>query len=228
VSLAEYLVLAFVSALWPTLVAVVIFALTRERPQRLLLGFLAGGLITAIAVGLVIVFLLSDSSLVNESRSKTNPAVDLTVGVLCLLVAWRARRRQQHQPLQPRPKKPKPKAHEGPSRTERALERGPLFAFFLGIVLDLMPGLFYLVALKDIAEADYGDAVMVVLVVVFCLLMFMLIELPILSYAVAPEKTAVWANRFNAWLHANARRLVPALALAVGIWLIVRGIVSLL
>ena len=67
-----------------------------------------------------------------------------------------------------------------------------------------------------------------IVIVVFCLLMFMLIELPILSYAVAPEKTAVWANGFNAWLHANARHLIPILALIVGILLIVRGIVSLL
>ncbi len=226
-NLAEYLVLAFVSALWPTLVAVVIFALTRERPQRLLLGFLAGGLLTTITVGLVIVFLLSDSSIVNQSRSKTNPIVDFTVGGLCLLVAWVARRRE-HRPLQPRPKKPKKPKREGPSRTERALERGPLFAFLLAIVLNLMPGFFYLVALKDIAEADYADAVNVVLVVVFCVLMFMLIELPILSYVFAPEKTAAWANGFNTWLRTNARHLIPILALAVGILLIVRGIVALL
>lgn len=227
-NLAEYLVLAFVSALWPTLVAVVIFALTREQPQRLLLGFLAGGLLTTITVGLVIVFLLSDSSIVNQSRSKTNPIVDFTVGGLCLLVAWAARRREQHRPLHPKPKKPKKPKREGPSRTERALERGPLFAFLLAIVLNLMPGFFYLVALKDIAEANYADAVNVVLVVVFCLLMFMLIELPILSYAVAPEKTAIWANGFNTWLRTNARHLIPILALVAGILLIVRGIVSLL
>jgi len=228
VNLAEYLVLAFVSALWPTLVAVVIVALTRERPQRLLLGFLAGGLLTTITVGLLVVFLLSDSAIVNQSRSKTNPIVDFTVGVLALLVAWAARRRELRRPLQAKPKKPKKPKREGPSRTERALERGPLFAFLLGIALDLMPGFFYLVALKDIAEANYGAAEIVVLVVVFCVLMFALIELPILSYVVAPEKTAIWANGFNTWLRTNARHLIPILALVAGILLIVRGIVSLL
>jgi hypothetical protein len=228
VNLAEYLVLAFVSALWPTLVAVVIVALTRERPQRLLLGFLAGGLLTTITVGLVVVFLLRDSAIVNQSRSKTNPIVDFTVGVLALLVAWVARRRELRRPLQPKPKKPKKPKRQGPSRTERALERGPLFAFLLGIALDLMPGFFYLVALKDIAEANYGPAENVVLVVVFCVLMFTLIELPILSYVVAPEKTGIWANGFNTWLRANARHLIPILALVAGILLIVRGIVSVL
>lgn len=225
-TIVEYLVLAFASALWPTLVAVVIVALTRERPQRLLLGFLAGGLMTTITVGLVIVFALTGTSIVDESKSTTNPAVDLTVGVLCVIVALVARRRQQHQPFQPKPKKPK--KHEGPSRTERALARGPLFAFLLGIALDVMPGFFYLVALKDLAEADYATLEVIVLVVVFCLLMFMLIELPILSYLFAPEKTSLWANQFNAWLRANARRLVPILALAVGIFLIARGVIALL
>jgi Sap-like sulfolipid-1-addressing protein len=228
VSLAEYLVLALVSALWPTLVAVVIFALTRERPQRLLLGFLAGGLLTTITVGLLIVFLLSDTALVNQSRSKTDPVVDFTVGVLCLIVAWAARRSDRRRPLRTKPEKPKRQKREGPSRTERALERGPMFAFLFAILINLMPGFFYLVALKDIAEANYGTAPNVVLVVVFCLLMFTLIEVPILSYAVAPEKTAVWANGFNAWLRANARHLIPVLALLVGILLIARGIASLL
>jgi len=59
-------------------------------------------------------------------------------------------------------------------------------------------------------------------------LMFALIELPILSYVVAPEKTAIWANGFNTWLRTNARHLIPILALVAGILLIVRGIVSLL
>ena len=223
-TIVEYLVLAFVSALWPTLVAVVIVALTRDNPQRLLLGFLAGGLITTIGVGLAIVFSLEGTQIVDESRSTTDPAVDLTVGMLCLVVAYVARRKEMQQALAPKPGKQK---REGPSRTERALARGALFAFLLGIALNVMPGFFYLVALKDIAEADYSPAEVVVLVVVFCLLMFMLIELPILSFVVAPEKTAVWANRFNAWLHANARRVVPVLALGVGIFLIVRGIVAL-
>jgi hypothetical protein len=224
VTLVEFFVLAFASALWPTLVAVVIVALSQENPKRLLLGFLVGGLMTTITVGLVIVFALGSS--IDETRSTTDPAVDLTVGVLSLGIAFVARRREHHQPLTPpKPKKP---PREGPSRTERALARGTLFAFLLGIALDIAPSFFYLVALKDIAEANYSNGEVVVLVVVFCLMMFMLIELPLFSYLFAPEKTAVWANQFNAWLHDNARHLITLLAFGVGIFLIVRGIVSLL
>jgi hypothetical protein len=224
VTLVEYFVLAFASALWPTLVAVVIVALSQENPKRLLLAFLVGGLLTTITVGLVIVFALGSS--IDDTKSTTDPAVDLTVGVLSLAIGFFSQRREQRQPLtRPKPKQP---AHEGPSRTERALARGTLFAFLLGIVLDIAPSFFYLVALKDLAEANYSNAEVVVLVVGFCLMMFMLIELPLLSYVFAPEKTAVWANQFNAWLHDNARHLITLLAFAVGILLIVRGIISLL
>jgi Sap, sulfolipid-1-addressing protein len=101
-----------------------------------------------------------------------------------------------------------------------------LFAFLLGIGLDLVPGFFYLVALKDIAEADYSPAVVVVLVVVFCVLMFMLIELPLVSYFVAPTKTEDWVRGFNSWLRNNARSLAPTIVLVVGIFLIVRGVIA--
>jgi Sap, sulfolipid-1-addressing protein len=224
VTLVEYFVLAFASALWPTLVAVVIVALSQENPKRLLLAFLVGGLMTTITVGLVIVFALGSS--IDDTKSTTSPAVDLTVGVLSLVIGFVSQRREHRRPLTP--PKPKKQPREGPSRTERALARGTLFAFLLGIALDIAPSFFYLVAIKDIAEANYSTAEVVVLVVGFCLMMFMLIELPLLSYVFAPEKTAVWANQFNAWLHENARHLITLLAFGVGIFLIVRAIVSLL
>jgi hypothetical protein len=224
VTIAEYIVLALVSALWPTLVAVVIVALATENPKRLLISFLAGGLMTTIGVGLAIVFSLEGTQIVDSSKSKTGPAVDIAVGTLCLVAAFVARRRGLRRPPDREPEKQKSK---GPSRTERALARGTLYAFLLGIGLDLLPGFFYLVALKDIAEADYSAGEVVALVVVFCVLMFMLIELPIISFLVAPDKTTDWVHRFNAWLHANAKRLIPVLALAVGIFLIVEGVVAL-
>jgi hypothetical protein len=58
VTIAEFLVLARASALWPTLVAVVLVVLNLGNPRWLLLAFLVGGLATTITVGLVIVFSL--------------------------------------------------------------------------------------------------------------------------------------------------------------------------
>jgi Sap, sulfolipid-1-addressing protein len=226
VTIAEYLVLAFASALWPTLVAVVLVALNLDNPKRLLFAFLVGGLATTITVGLVIVFSLEGTQIVTTSKSATTAAFDFVVGGLCLSAAFVAHRKGPEWPHRRKPKKPKEKT--GPSRTERAMAKGTLFALLLGIGLDLVPGFFYLVALKDIAEEDYSPAVVVVLVVVFCVLMFMLIELPLLSYAVAPTTTQERVRRFNDWLRSNARRVIPTLALVLGVLLIVRGLVAVL
>jgi MFS family permease len=226
VTVVEYLVLAFASALWPTLVAVVLIVLNLGNPKRLLFAFLVGGLATTIGIGLAIVFSLEGTKIVTSSKSQTNPAVDFTVGAICLVAALVARRKGPDWPHRRKPKKPKEQT--GPTVTERALAKGTLFALLLGIGLDLVPGFFYLVALKDIAEADYSPGVVVVLVVVFCVLMFMLIELPLLSYVIAPATTAERVRRFTTWLRTNARSLIPALALAVGVFLIVRGVTAVI
>ena len=73
----ELIPLAIASAFWPLLLAVVIISLRTAHPPRLLVSFLAGGLLTTMTVGLIIIYALEHSSLVSRSRSTTDPAVDL-------------------------------------------------------------------------------------------------------------------------------------------------------
>ena len=75
-------------------------------------------------------------------------------------------------------------------RIEQMLERGAPLAFVAGIVLNLFPGFFPLIALKDIAELDEGFATTVALVLGFYVIMFALIEVPLVGYLVAPAWTA--------------------------------------
>jgi hypothetical protein len=224
-NIADYLVLAVASALWPTLIAIVILALTRPNPARLLLFFVLGGLLTTIGMGLAIVFLVQGSQIVSGSRPPADPILDLTVGLLALVVAFLAHRREGRPA--PVPKKPESKPSDAPSWSARLLERGAFFALVLGIVINVMPGFFYLVALKDIAEGDYSSAEVVVLVIVFCLLMFALVELPLVGYLVAPAKTGERVDGFNAWLRTNKIRLVRIIATVIGVYLVVRGTIAL-
>jgi hypothetical protein len=217
----EIFLLAFASMVWPTLIAVVVVALASSQPVALLSWFLAASLLTTVAIGTVIVFLLEKSDLVSSSRPAFSSATYLIASVAALLVAyivWRRRRSAANAaPAEP----------SGPSWSERTLSRGGLLAFLVGIVLNVIPGVLPFVALKDIAELDYPTGAAVALVLCFYLIMFLPAEVPLGSYLFAPRRTAAVVARFNAWLKRNATLIALYVLTAAGIYLGVRGIVSL-
>jgi Sap, sulfolipid-1-addressing protein len=217
--LAEYVLLAVASIFWPLLITIVVIVLRTERPVRLLAAFLAGGLLATISVGLVLVFSFDGSGLLNENKSTVDPAVNIVVGVLAILAAlvvWR---------LDARPREPKPEKRKR-GNTERYLENVRL-AFVAGLLLNILPGLFPVVALKNIAEGDYSATTDVVLVVVFYLVMFVSVEVPLVSYIVAPEPTVRNVQRLNTWLDRNARKVAAVVLAGAGLYLLVRGLLQL-
>ena len=54
----ELLVLALASTFWPTLILIVVLALRLDRPVKILVWFLIGGLLTTVSVGIAVVFAL--------------------------------------------------------------------------------------------------------------------------------------------------------------------------
>ena len=223
--LVEILGLALLAALWPALVAVVLVALASPHPVTILASFLAGGLLTTTALGLAIVFSLEASDLLTGERPPTPAAIDLVVGVLVLVVAvvawrteWTPRRRPKRDP-----------SDREPPWTERMLSRGTgRIAFLVGLVINLVPGLFAVVGYKDIAELDISKLEAVALVVAFNVIMFTLVEVPLAGYLVAPRWTEERVRRLNAWLRGHGREAVVAVATPVGVYLIVRGLLGLL
>jgi len=217
--MAELLPLAIASAFWPLLLAVVVVSLRAAHPARLLISFLAGGLLTTMAVGLVIIYGLEGSSLTSSSRSTFDPWFEVVAGALALLAAavlWRRLGAQAEA------------VTEGPPRKlERMLDRGAPLAFVAGIVFNILPGVFPLVALKDIAEMDTSVVETVSILFGFYLIMFAFIEVPIVGFLLAPEPTARTVGRFNNWLDRNARRVAIAALGLVGVYLLVKGIIGL-
>ena len=57
----ELLVLALASTFWPTLILIVVLALRLDRPVKILVWFLIGGLLTTVSVGIAVVFALISS-----------------------------------------------------------------------------------------------------------------------------------------------------------------------
>lgn len=221
----ELIPLAIASAFWPLLLAVVIISLRTAHPPRLLVSFLAGGLLTTMTVGLIIIYALEHSSLVSRSRSTTDPAVDLAAGAIALVAGLLLARRAD----------PKPDRADGagvaakpPGRIDRMLSRGAALAFLAGVVLNIVPGVLPFVALKDIAELDYSVPATVLILLGFYVIMFAFIEVPLVAYLVAPARTAIETARFNAWLDRNWRRLAAYALVVLGVYLLVRGAVALI
>ena len=173
-----------------------------------------------MTVGLVIIYALQGTALVSTSRDSFDPIAQIAVGSIAIVVAILIRRRSADAPAVE-----SPAAESG--RIEHMLERGAPLAFVAGIVLNLFPGFFPLIALKDIAELDEGFATTVALVLGFYVIMFALIEVPLVGYLVAPAWTAQATARFNVWLRENASRLAVGALAVVGLFLVISGIVNL-
>lgn len=214
----EIFLLAVGSMFWPLLLAVDVLAFNTDRPVAILSGFLAGGLVTTVAVGSAIVFSLEDTSLVTSAKRTTNASVDIAVGVVALVAAAVIYRRR------PEPRAQVSASHSS-SRVERLVARGGVLAFAAGIVANVFPGVLPFVALKDIAELDHSTAQTVLVIVGFYLVMFTFIEVPIAGYLVAPKRTSVAVASFNAWLSRNLWTLAWSALALLGTFELVRGVV---
>lgn len=219
--------LAFLAALNPTLLAATTVMLLLPRPKRLLLGYLLGAALTSVTLGLAIVFSLQGSGLLSTTQTTLSPSADLTLGAILLLVAFvlgtgRDRRLAERRQARKAPKE------KGPPRWQRALAKGSARSTFaVGVVLTL-PGASYITALDRIAQENLGTEATVGMVLAFNLIMLMLLELPLLGYAVAPQWTPRVVAGFRDTLNRRGRAWAIRGAAIIGILLILRGVITLL
>jgi len=230
--LAQIFLLALLAMFNPTLLAMVTLMLLLENPRRLMLGYLLGAYITSISVGLVIVFALSDSSAASASKNSLSPSADIVVGLLLLLVAF-VLATDRDRPLRERKARRKSEKLEANGGEEkealpmRLLGRGsPRVAFVVGLLLSF-PGLAYLTGLSHINKLDAAAVPTALLVIAFCLIQQLLLEIPLVSYFLAPEETADRVQRFRAWLSRSGRQAAIIGAAVLGALVVIRGIVGL-
>ncbi|MGA8746159.1 MAG: GAP family protein [Solirubrobacterales bacterium] len=228
--LSSVFLLALVSMFNPTLLAAVTVMMLLPNTKRLMAGYLLGAYTTSISLGLVIVFSLSGSSSVNTARNTLSPAADIVLGLLALLVAYVLGTGRDEPVRQRRQRRKEEKGGGEPKQSlpERMLGQGSARATFLvGLILSF-PGVSYLTALHHIAKLDPGTLASVLLVVGFCLMQQVLLELPLLGFAIAPDWTKDAVKGFRAWLGRSGRRAGVIGAAAIGILLIGRGLVTLI
>ena len=225
--MGNILVYSLIAAANATLLAAVTVMLFLPNPKRLLLGYLLGGLLVSLTIGFVIVFSVHQSGSTSSTQNSISPAMDIALGLILLVVAYvlrseRAERRRE------RKKKEKEGVEKGPSRVERALGRGSArVTFLVGMALTL-PGVAYLAALHELDNLNYGTVPTILVILGFNAMLLILLEITLIGYVLAPQRTVVAVQGFTAWLSRNGFKAAIYVAAGLGVLLIVRGVIELL
>lgn len=205
------LVMAAAVSLEPFRIGMSVLMLNRPRPHLQLAAFLCGGFLMGLSVGAVMLFAVESRLL--ASSHFTLPKVQIAIGVLALLAAVFV------------------SCTTGRTRTTppwltRLLDGQSLWvagAAGLGIAL---PSVDYLAALAIIAAGSATAVTRLSALLVFNIVAFALVEIPLLAYLVAPERTLQAMTRLHRWIRARRRREVAGLLAVVGIVLVTAGLLG--
>jgi len=224
----QVLLFSSFAALNPTLLAAMMVMLLLPSPKSLMLGYLLGAMLTSITLGLVIVFSLKNSSLVHTAKHTINPVVDLALGGILLVISLVLGTGKDERLEQRHARRESAKKDKRPPRWQRALDKGnPRITFAVGAVLSL-PGASYLAALDGIIKLKPGTTTTVLLVLMVNMIAFVLLEVPLIGFAVAPDWTGKAVERAKSWFARRWRRIAVIGTGLVGLLLVIRGVIELL
>jgi len=231
---AEFFALAFSAALNPKLLALDLLLIENRRPRAMFSCVLLGGMTVALTIGLLDVLTIHADAL--KAQGKASAGVDLALGLLllavgALLATGRLHRRQRtpvpagtmppEQPEQPGKKNKKD------SWAARMLAEPRLgLAMLVGALIGL-PGASYLTALHHLITGKYSTLTQVIAVVVFVVIEFLLIIIPYAFLELRPEATKAVLKRTQDWLLGHALQLMAGIALLLGVYLTVSGLIRL-
>ena len=225
--MSQVILLSLTASLNPTLVAATTVMLLLDKPAKLMAGYLLGAYMTSITLGLVIVFSLSSSSASTTTENTISPAVDIGLGAIALAVAFVVSTGRHERIRERRRERKAAKPDKGPPRWQRELSKGSARTTFIVGMLLTLPGGSYLAGLDQIHKQKFSTTVTVLVVIGFNLVMLWLLEVPLASFAVAPEWTPRAVERAKAWVSRHAHVFAVRGSAAVGVLLVIKGIVGL-
>jgi hypothetical protein len=212
------LVMALAVSVEPFRIGMTVVMLNRARPALQLLAFLCGGFAMGTTVGLVVLFVFRRVLL--GSTYVTLPKVQILIGVLLLSIAavvaidvlaidvfgrLGSRLTRLAMPAQ---------------RVLRGQSLAVAGIAGLGIAL---PSVDYLAALAVILASKAPAMKQVLVLLIFNVVAFALVEIPLLAYLLAPNATAQSMTALLNWIRSRHRRDVAILLGAVGCVLLAVG-----
>jgi Sap, sulfolipid-1-addressing protein len=226
-TVSTVVLLSLTASLNPTLIAATTVMLLLDHPAKLMGGYLAGAYLTSLTLGLIIVFSLSGSSTTSTTENTLSPSVDIGLGAICLAASFVFYTGRVERLRQRRAARKTAKGNAEPPRWQRELSKGsPRVTFLVGALLTL-PGASYLAGLTEIHKLHYSTAATVLVVIGFNIVMLWLLEVPLLSFLIAPNWTPQAIIRAKAWVSRHAHMFAVRGFAAVGTLLILKGVIGL-
>jgi hypothetical protein len=209
------LAMAIAVSLEPFRIGMTILMINRPRPGLQLLAFLTGGFAMGITVGLIVLFILRPAL---GSAHFTLPTVQIVVGAVLLInaavvasgVGLSSRR---FEPLA--------------ARTRKLVNGRSLWTASVAGLGIALPSVDYLAVLALIVASGAAASVQFGALLLFNVVAFGFVEIPLLFFLAAPERTRAALSALQDWLQTRRRRAVTILLGAVGCVLLVAGLAGL-
>ncbi len=205
------MVMALVVSLEPFRIGMTVVMLNRPRPVLQLATFLAAGFLMGLSVGAVVLFAVG--SRLPQSAHLTVPKVQIAIGLVSLIAAAFLATT-------------KARTGHPPAWLTRLLDGQSLWVAGgagLGIAL---PSVDYLAALAVIAAAGVPTATQFSALLLFNIVAFALVEIPLLAYLIAPDRTRSAMTRFHSWIRTRPRRGVAGVLAVLGAVLVTAGVLG--
>ncbi len=225
---AEFFALAVSAALNPKLLGLDLLLIENRRPRAMFLCLLLGGMTVALTIGLLDVLTVHADAI--TAQGKASAGVDLAVGLVLLagggLLATGRLHGRRRAPV-PAGTGPPGKPENKDSWAQRVLAKPRLgLAMLVGALIGL-PGASYIAALHNLVAGHYSTLTQVIAVVVFVVIDFLLIIIPFSFLELRPEATKALLKRTQDWLLSHALQLMAGVALALGAYLAISGLIRL-
>jgi hypothetical protein len=225
---AEFFALAFLAALNPKLLALDLLLIENRRPRAMFLCLLLGGMTVALTVGWLDVLVFHADAI--KSQGRVSAGVDLALGLLLLAAGALLATGRLHG----RRKAPVPAGDGQPEKpvkkdgwAQRVLAEPRLgLAMLVGALIGI-PGASYLTALHILVTGKSSTATQVIAVAIFVLIDFLLIIIPFAFLELRPEATKAALKNAQGWLLGHALQLMATIALLLGTYLVVSGLIRL-
>lgn len=235
---ATVLVMAFAVIFEPIRIGLAVLMLNRPRPLLQLLAFLSGGFTMGMGVGLVVLFVLRSTPL--ASGRFTVPSVQITVGLVALVIALvlasnlsMPKLRRRSAAVSTGQTTATPGMNQAETRTttfarlRRALQGDSLWVAWVSGLGTALPSANFMGAMAVILASGESPVVQAQALLLFNVVAFTLVELPLIGYIAAPKKTQILLSALHTWVQDRRRRDMAVIVAVGGCLILAMGLVHL-
>ena len=219
------LAMAVAVSLEPFRIGMTILMINRPRPLLQLLALLAGGFAMGITVGVIVLFVLRPAL---GSAHFTLPRMQIVVGAVLLVnaavVAAGMVGGERGEGSAGRADRI---SGALATRTRQLLSGRSLWLAGVAGLGIALPSVDYLAVLALIVASGAAAATQFGALLMFNVVAFAFVEIPLVSYLVAPDRTRATLSALHDWLRSRRRRNIAALLAAVGCVLLGVGVAGL-